>query len=129
MRQILNYKQLAVMWIVGIVVCSHLIINYGISISPPREGYWTSPFGQMGQGLTREEKIKQWASPLESDTEKGQVESESFEFKWIRVDDWNYTFVYPLLIIGGLLVVTFSKSELLKEITQWFRKVERWLKN
>lgn len=77
MRQILNYKQLAVMWIVGIVVCSHLIINYGI---------W---YGRITETL---------------------------------YVDWNYTLIYPLLIIGGLLVVTFSKSELLKEITQWYRE-------
>ena len=70
MRQIPNYKQLAVMWIVGIVVCSHLIVNYGIRT---------------------------------------------------RYIDWNYTLIYPLLIIGGLLVVTFSRSELLKEITRWLR--------
>lgn len=72
MRQILNYKQLAVMWIVGIVVCIHLIINYGIR------------YGRI-------------------------------------YIDWNYTLIYPLLIIGGLLVVTFSKRKLLEEITQRLR--------
>ena len=68
------------MWIVGIVVCIHLILNYGVSIGRITETLYI---------------------------------------------DWNYTLIYPLLIIGGLLVVTLSKSELLKEITQWLgsRKV------
>ena len=76
MRQMFNYKQLAVMWIVGIVVCIHLIINYGITY---------------------------------------------------RID-WNYTLIYPLLIIGGLLVITFSKSELLKDITQWYEELKKRVK-
>lgn len=45
-----------------------------------------------------------------------------YNSQYIFSIDWNYTLIYPLLIIGGLLVVTFSKSELLKEITQWYEK-------
>ncbi len=36
MKEIFNHKQLAAMWIVVIVVCSHLIINYGIRLGCSR---------------------------------------------------------------------------------------------
>ena len=39
MRPIFNYKQLAVMWIVGIVVWNHFIINYGVRLGYSRTLY------------------------------------------------------------------------------------------
>jgi len=86
MRRVFNKKQLIVLWVVGIVVCTFFIFT-------PKEG--------------------------------GKVVRSSMSFRYRKIN-LNRVLIYPLVIIGGLLVITLGPRRLdEEEIEKKQRKLDR----